>query len=184
MSYTLLSCPGVSTPIKAWISGVQIESEAEQQLFNTAQLPIIYKWLAVMPDVHYGIGATVGSVVPTKGAIIPAAVGVDIGCGMVAVRTSLSAEQLPDSLGGLRVAIENAVPHGGPGVRGTWGEVGRYGPPNSVSRLFTGLDAGYRRISEKHPKVKGKQDTNLTQLGTLGGGNHFIEVCLDEAHAV
>src|SRR5260370_28204502 len=113
MSYTLLSRPGVSTPIRAWISGVEIESEADQQLFNTAQLPIIYKWLAVMPDVHYGMGATVGSVVPTKSAIIPAAVGVDIGCGMVAVRTSLTAEQLPDSLLNLRLAIENAVPHGG-----------------------------------------------------------------------
>jgi tRNA-splicing ligase RtcB len=138
-----------------------------------------------MPDVHYGIGATVGSVVPTKGAIIPAAVGVDIGCGMVAVRTSLMAEQLPDSLAELRLAIENAVPHGGPGVRGTWAEIGRYGPPNSVSRLFINqLDAGFRQIAEKHPKVKGKQDTNLSQLGTLGGGNHFIEVCLDEGGAV
>jgi tRNA-splicing ligase RtcB len=185
MSYTLLSRAGVSTPIKAWISGVQLESEAEQQLFNTAQLAIIYKWLAVMPDVHFGIGATVGSVVPTKNAIIPAAVGVDIGCGMVAVRTSLTAEHLPDSLRDLRVAIEDAVPHGGPGTRGTWGEAGRYGPPNTVSRLFTGqLHHDYQVIAEKHPQVKGRTDTNLNQLGTLGGGNHFIEICLDESGQV
>lgn len=181
MTYTLLSRDN-ETPIKAWIDGVPVEQEAKDQLINTASLPIIYKHIAVMPDVHYGRGSTVGSVIPTKSAIIPASVGVDIGCGMVAVRTSLTAEQLPDSLYNLRIAIENAVPHGGPGVRGTWGEIGRYGPPNSVSKLFIGqLDSGYKQIAGKHPKIKGKTDTNLGQLGTLGGGNHFIEVCLDES---
>jgi tRNA-splicing ligase RtcB len=185
MTYTLLHQAGVSTPVKAWITGVQMETEARQQLFNVARLPFIHGWVAAMPDVHYGIGATVGSVVPTKGAIVPAAVGVDIGCGMVAVRTSLLAEQLPDSLAGLRIATENAVPHGGPGVRGTWAEAGRYGPPNGVSKLFMSkLGDGYQRVVDKHPKVKGKQDTNLSQLGTLGGGNHFIEVCLGESDGV
>src|SRR5438105_415220 len=110
MSYTVLSRDGIHIPIKAWTSGVQVEAEAETQLFNVARLPFIHQWVAVMPDVHYGIGATVGSVVPTRGAIVPAAVGVDIGCGMVAARTSLGAGDLPDSLAGLRSAIEAAVP--------------------------------------------------------------------------
>src|SRR5438309_11694286 len=99
-------------PIKAWTKGVAIEAEAEKQLRNVARLPFIYKWVAAMPDVHWGIGATVGSVIPTKGAIIPAAVGVDIGCGMMAVQTSLHANHLTDNLHGIRTAIEKAVPHG------------------------------------------------------------------------
>ena len=85
-------------PIKAWTNGVPVEAAAEQQLRNVAQLPFIYKWVAAMPDVHWGLGATVGSVIPTKGAIIPAAVGVDIGCGMVAAQTTLTANDLPDNL--------------------------------------------------------------------------------------
>src|SRR6187399_906704 len=112
-------------PIKAWTKGVAIEAVAEKQLRNVAQLPFIYKWVAAMPDVHWGIGATVGSVIPTRGAIIPAAVGVDIGYGMMAVQTSLSASQLPDNLHGIRDAIENAVPvgrtdQGGANDRGAW----------------------------------------------------------------
>src|SRR5258705_8186304 len=115
-------------PIKAWTKGVAIEGEAEKQLRNVARLPFIYKWVAAMPDVHWGIGATVGSVIPTKGAIIPAAVGVDIGCGMIALQTTLSANRLPDNLKPLRTAIEKAVPHrrvsnGGRGDRGAWGEI-------------------------------------------------------------
>src|SRR5438477_7292724 len=98
--------------IKAWTRGVPVEHDAEEQLRRVARLPFIHKWVAVMPDVHAGIGATVGSVIPTVGAIIPAAVGVDIGCGMIAVRTSLVGADLPDDLGPLRVAIERAVPHG------------------------------------------------------------------------
>src|SRR5258708_7934568 len=99
-------------PIKAWTKGVQLEDQARKQLVNVAQLPFIFKWVAAMPDVHWGIGATVGSVIPTKGAIIPAAVGVDIGCGMMAVQTDLNARDLPDNLKGIRSAIETAVPHG------------------------------------------------------------------------
>src|SRR5580704_11109230 len=103
---------GGGAPIRAWVKGVTFEPQAAQQLRNAAQLPFIFRWIAAMPDVHTGIGATVGSVIPTKGAIIPAAVGVDIGCGMAAVRTSLTASDLPQNLKPLRGAIEAAVPHG------------------------------------------------------------------------
>lgn len=89
-----------------------VQAEARQQLLNTAQMPFIYPHLAVMPDVHLGKGSTIGSVIPTRGAIIPAAVGVDLGCGMMAVRTSLTASDLPDNLRNIRRAIEKAVPHG------------------------------------------------------------------------
>src|SRR5258707_2625577 len=107
-----LMMPDKGVPIKAWTKGVQLEDAARQQLLNVAQLPFIYKWVAAMPDVHWGMGATIGSVIPTRGAIIPAAVGVDIGCGMMAVQTSLHANHLPDNLRSLRTAIEQAVPHG------------------------------------------------------------------------
>src|SRR3954471_15811215 len=109
-NYDLIETSGV--PIKAWTRGVGVEDAARRQLENVARLPIVFRHVAVMPDVHYGIGATVGSVVPTEKAIIPAAVGVDIGCGMVAVETDLTATQLPDSLRELRLAIEQGVPHG------------------------------------------------------------------------
>src|SRR2546422_11576843 len=120
--------PETGVPIKAWTKGVAIEAGAEKQLRNVASMTFIYKWVAAMPDVHWGIGATVGSVIPTKGAIIPAAVGVDIGCGMMAVQTSLNARNLPDNLKGIRTAIETAVPHGrtnhgGVGDRGAWHDI-------------------------------------------------------------
>src|SRR5689334_16013292 len=104
--------PDRGVPIKSWTRGVPVEDAAKQQLLNIATLPFIYRWIAAMPDVHLGKGATVGSVIPTKKAIIPAAVGVDIGCGMMAVRTSLNARELPDDLHPLRSVIERAVPHG------------------------------------------------------------------------
>src|SRR5262245_1722789 len=120
--------PERGVPIKAWTRGVSLEDEARTQLENVARLPFVYRWIAAMPDVHWGIGATVGSVIPTKGAIIPAAVGVDIGCGMMAVETSLNARDLPDNLKQIRDAIETAVPHGrthngGAGDRGAWSEI-------------------------------------------------------------
>lgn len=169
-------------PIKAWIKGVQIESEAEKQLRNVAKLPFVYKWIAAMPDVHWGIGATVGSVIPTKGAIIPAAVGVDIGCGVAAVRTTLNAGDLPDNLHNIRTAIEKAVPHGrtdngGPRDKGAWGE-----PPAPQLEVWGTLKPGYDTILAKHPKLNRGNDLN--HLGTLGTGNHFIEVCLDEHEQV
>jgi tRNA-splicing ligase RtcB len=131
-----------------------------------------------MPDVHWGMGATVGSVIPTSKAIIPAAVGVDIGCGMMAVQTSLKASDLPDGLGPMRSAIEGAVPHGrtssgGKGDRGAWANV-----PDPVSDAWGDLHERFEAIAEKHPKVRRANSVN--HLGTLGSGNHFIEVCLDE----
>ncbi len=110
-TYTLLEVAN-GKPIKLWTQGVPVEPEARQQLMNTAKMPFIFKHMAVMPDVHLGKGSTIGSVIPTVGAIIPAAVGVDIGCGMIAACTSLTASDLPDNLQGLRSAIERAVPHG------------------------------------------------------------------------
>jgi tRNA-splicing ligase RtcB len=114
--YELLHAEGSPTPIKGWVRGVPLEDAAHQQLRNIASIPFVGPWVAVMPDVHLGRGATVGSVIPTRGAVIPAAVGVDIGCGMAAVRTTLRAADLPDSLAQLRTSIERSVPVGnGPG---------------------------------------------------------------------
>src|SRR2546421_6910693 len=104
--------PDNGVPIKTWTKGVPLEAAARQQLLNVAQLPFIYKWVAAMPDVHWGSGATAGSVIPTRGAIIPAAVGVDIGCGMIAVETDLDASHLPDALDPLLPRIERAIPAG------------------------------------------------------------------------
>ncbi|MBR7962261.1 RtcB family protein [Burkholderia vietnamiensis] len=168
-------------PVKMWTHGVVVEDDARTQLRNTAQMPFIFKHVAVMPDVHLGKGSTIGSVIPTKGAIIPAAVGVDIGCGMMAARTTLTAADLPDSLGGLRSAIERAVPHGrAPGRRdpGAWGDR----TPAAVTEAWKSLLPGFERIVDKYPKL---QKTNhYTHLGTLDTGNHFIEVCIDEADRV
>ena len=166
-------------PIKAWTRGVPVEEAAKNQLRNVAGLPFIHGHVAVMPDVHFGRGATVGSVIPTKGAVIPAAVGVDIGCGMMAVRTTLTASDLPDTLADIRSLIERAVPHGGPGVKGSWREQGRHGVPNAVVNRWaaSGLERRYNALTEKHPVLA--DAASIVQLGTLGGGNHFIEVCLD-----
>ena len=170
-------------PVKMWTRGVPVEGQAMQQLRNTAQLPFIFRWLAVMPDVHYGLGSTIGSVIPTKGAIIPAAVGVDIGCGMMAVRTSLNARDLPDTLAGVRSALEAAVPHGrtvGRGFardKGAWGDL-----PAATTAAWETLGTGFKVIADKHPKVAKANTAN--HLGTLGTGNHFLEVCLDQDNRV
>jgi len=179
-NYMLIQSDGV--PIKAWVRDVPIESAAIEQLRNVASLPFIFKWVAAMPDVHFGIGATVGSVIPTRGAIMPAAVGVDIGCGMMAVETSLTASELPDNLRGIREAIEAAVPHGrtdngGSNDRGAWRDA-----PRMQREAWAKLAQGYEALVEKYPKLRHAQALN--HLGTLGGGNHFIEVCLDEASRV
>ena len=165
-------------PIKAWVEGVELEEQARQQLLNVASLPFIHRHVAVMPDCHWGMGATIGSVIPTVGAIIPAAVGVDLGCGMVAQQTTVRADQLPDSLAELRKAIERAVPVGGPGERGSWKEWGRHGMPASVASEWKRMAGDYAAIAADHPKVE--RGLTAEQLGTLGTGNHFIEVCLDE----
>ena len=171
--------PG-GVPLKMWTRGVPIEPEAKRQLTNAARLPIVFKHIAAMPDVHFGIGATVGSVIPTRKAIIPAAVGVDIGCGMIACKTTLRAEDLPDNLAPLRAAIERAVPHGRvPGNRdpGAWQK-----PPGSVDTAWAQLEPEFKELCRSYPKLE--KTNHHKHLGTLGGGNHFIEVCLDEAGAV
>ena len=160
--------------IKAWVKGVPVEPKAREQLENVAGLPFIHSHLAVMPDVHFGRGATVGSVIPTKGAIIPAAVGVDIGCGMMAVRTSLKGKNLPDNLARVRDEIERKVPAGN-GKRGGH----QITPAGVESKLRnSGLVERLEAITDKHGKITPSNFSR--QLGTLGGGNHFIELCLDE----
>ncbi len=170
--------------VRAWTEGVEVEFDAIQQIKNIAGLPIVAGHVAIMPDVHLGKGATVGSVIPTRSAVIPASVGVDIGCGMAAVRTSLKAGDLPDSLGGLRSAIEHRVP------------VGFSMHARPVSTHGDGLigivlkrhnEELYRRYDElRILKRVGKYDHRRVwlQIGTLGGGNHFIELCLDEEDRV
>ena len=179
MDYQLLEVEN-GKPIKMWTQGVPVEDEARRQLLNTAAMPFIFKHLAVMPDVHVGKGSTIGSVIPTRAAIIPAAVGVDIGCGMMAAKTTLQASDLPDHLHALRSAIEQAVPHGRtPGKRdpGAWENA-----PKTVDAIWAELLPGFERITDKYPRLK--NTNNHKHLGTLGTGNHFIEVCLDEADAV
>jgi tRNA-splicing ligase RtcB len=166
--------------IKMWTDGVQVEPEAVAQLQNLSSLPFVFKHIAAMPDVHWGRGATVGSVIATKGAIVPAAVGVDLGCGMMAVKTTLTANQLPDSLRAIRSSIEASVPHGrsdngGKGDVGAWR---RDGIPAAHFARWKALQGRYEAICQKHPKAQGFNGANHT--GTLGTGNHFIEVCLDE----
>jgi len=178
-NYNVINEPG-AVPIKLWTRGVPLEDEARAQLLNIARLPFIHRWVAVMPDVHLGKGATVGSVVPTVGAIVPAAVGVDIGCGMIAARTTLTASDLPDNLAVIRSAIERAVPHGrtvGARDKGAWAT-----PPQAALDGWSTLHEDFARIVEKHPKLG--RTNNLNHLGTLGTGNHFVEVCLDEEQRV
>ena len=159
-------------PVKIYTE--DIDPSAYTQLSKIAELPFIHSHIAAMPDVHHGIGATVGSVIPTRGAIIPAAVGVDIGCGMNAVRLSISANELPDNLKPVRGAIEDAVPVG----------FSMHKQVKARRSTLTPLDAGLEKILAQHPTV-GKMVKNISrtwsqQVGTLGGGNHFIELCLDE----
>lgn len=159
--------------VKSWTMGVPFEADARRQLERTASLPFIHKWVAAMPDVHVGIGATVGSVIPTKGAIIPAAVGVDIGCGMIAQKTSLKASDLPDSLSSIRSRIERMVPVG---------RAEHKHLPKQTKDYWRHLEPGFKQLLEKNGRLKDTK--HIQQLGTLGSGNHFIELCLDEAQNV
>jgi tRNA-splicing ligase RtcB (3'-phosphate/5'-hydroxy nucleic acid ligase) len=166
------------SPIKMWTDGVPVEPEAIAQLKNVARMPFIHSHIAVMPDCHFGIGATVGSVIATKRAVIPASVGVDIGCGMAAVQTTLKSKDLPDSLAPLRSHIEHAIPHGfvttpGRALKGAW----EVTPSSVVTRWSSRLSERFARLIDKHPHLATKNA--MGQLGTLGGGNHFIELCLD-----
>lgn len=169
-------------PIKAWVKGLPLDDGARNQLIDLSRMPFIHKWVAAMPDVHLGIGATVGSVIPTLEAIIPAAVGVDIGCGMMACRTTLTATDLPDNLREMRKAIEKAVPHGRTSGgrrndKGAWQRI-----PKQVEKRWAELDTGFRALLEKYPKLE--RANHIVHLGTLGTGNHFVEVCLDESQQV
>src|SRR5687768_1394559 len=157
--------------IKLWTQLDSVESQALDQLKNIANLPWVFKHVAVMPDVHYGKGATVGSVIAMRDAVSPAAVGVDIGCGMTAVRTSLTAADLPEDLRALRGRIEDAVPVG-------FNSHDRPVPAQRVPGVG-GWDAFWDRFSSLTPSVQNLRERALKQMGTLGGGNHFIEVCLD-----
>ncbi|MGB5330007.1 MAG: RtcB family protein [Gammaproteobacteria bacterium] len=163
------------SPVLVWTDDV--ESSAYDQLSRMADLPIVHSHIAVMPDVHMGKGATVGSVIPTRKAIIPAAVGVDIGCGMCAVRTSLTAAQLPESLRQVRNQIERDVPVG----------FNMHNNRRVRSEAASLVEPGLREILDRHPGITSKspkKDAWARQIGTLGGGNHFIEICLDEADRV
>ncbi|GAA3726205.1 tRNA-splicing ligase RtcB [Spinactinospora alkalitolerans] len=175
MPYTESS--GVRVPIRMWADPQTVEPAAMDQLRNVTMLPWVHG-LAVMPDVHYGKGATVGSVIAMRGAVSPSAVGVDIGCGMTAVRTSLTAEDLPDDLGALRSALEKAVPVGFQMHRDPV-------DPRRVHGLKTAdWDRFWAEFGSLAPAVQDRRDRAAKQVGTLGGGNHFLEVCLDDGGAV
>lgn len=169
MSYTTL--PGTRAPVKVWTDPYGIEPEAARQLRNIGNLPWV-DGVAVMPDVHYGKGATVGSVIAMRQALAPAAVGVDIGCGMSAVRTSLYDADLPDDLGPLRSAIEAAIPVG---FRARDTMVDPHRVPGLDAKGWVGF---WSRFAQLRADVGKLERRAATQLGTLGGGNHFIEVCL------
>lgn len=169
--------------VKMWTKGVPVEDAARNQLINMSKLPFIHKHISVMPDVHLGKGATIGSVIPTKKAIIPAACGVDIGCGICAMRTSLTSHDLPDTLKPVRSLIESAVPHGrsksgGGNDKGSW----RNNPPGQVMTEWRKLEVKFKEICDKYPHLE--QLNHVMHLGTLGTGNHFIELCLDEEDRV
>ena len=167
--------------VKMWTRHVPVEESALNQLKNLTTLPFVHSHVAAMPDVHFGRGATVGSVVCTKRAIVPAAVGVDIGCGMCAIRTSLTAADLPDNLKPLRQAIERSVPHGrAPKGKdhGAW----TAGAPASVASAWRPLQPGFKALVGKYRHLE--RTNNVAHLGTLGTGNHFIEICLDESERV
>jgi tRNA-splicing ligase RtcB len=161
---------GKTVPVKLWTKLEDVESQALTQLKNIASLPWVFRHVAVMPDVHFGIGATVGSVIAMKDAISPAAVGVEIGCGMGAIRTNLKADALPDSLLEIRNKIEQKIPVG----------FNEHKQPKVQSRTNS-LFAEFRSL---HPKVMKLESKAIYQCGTLGGGNHFIELCLDTENTV
>lgn len=164
--------------LKSWTENVDVDYASINQLRNISELPILAGHIAVMPDVHFGIGATVGSVIPTKSAIIPAAVGVDIGCGMIALETDLKANDLPDNLSKIRSTMESYIPVG-------------FDQRSSLPNLSLKLRNDIKKLTDRYDNLRimniiGTYDNKkiLNQLGTLGGGNHFIELCLDESNQV
>lgn len=161
--------PSAHGIIKGWFDYVPVEEEAIQQLKNLADMPFIHKWVSAMPDAHLGKGACVGSVIATDKAIIPASVGVDIGCGMIAIKTDLKADDLPEDLHKLRCDIEKSVPVGMSSHKDTH--------VFTVASVTSDFIAEAKNITEK---ANISLKNAWVQLGTLGGGNHFIEICLDE----
>lgn len=175
--------------VRMWTKFVPVESGAIDQLRSITKLPFVFKHVAAMPDVHIGVGSTVGTVLATKQAVIPAAVGVDIGCGMIACRTSLRAEDLPDNLHRIRAEIETMVPVGMD--EHTTARLNGKGHSNTrtvLNNQFKQLKTGLEDVVQRHPAiekmVKNAEEKAHRQLGSLGGGNHFIEICLDENNDV
>jgi tRNA-splicing ligase RtcB len=167
-------------PIRVWEpEGFPMEPEVLQQVRNVAALPVT-EAVCLMPDGHWGMGGPVGGVIVTRSAIVPALVGVDIGCGMMAQQLDVPASALDGKLPALRSAIEATVPHGGPGIKGSWSQAG-YDAPVIVASQWGTLAAEWQRILARYPALKGVQET---QLGTLGTGNHFIEICVDTGQNV
>jgi tRNA-splicing ligase RtcB (3'-phosphate/5'-hydroxy nucleic acid ligase) len=151
--------------IKLWIPQQEVEAEALSQLYKVASLPWVYKHVAIMPDVHAGKGCTVGSVIAMKDAVSPSCVGVDIGCGMGAIKTNLTANDLPEDLKKLRLMIEDLIPVGF--------------NKHSTPALKKSQQTLFNEFKGLHHKVHSMEEDVLKQVGTLGGGNHFIELCLD-----
>jgi tRNA-splicing ligase RtcB len=165
-------------PVRMWTRGVPVEEGAKRQLLNVSKLPFIFRHVVCLPDVHVGVGCTIGTVIATKGAIVPSSVGADIGCGIVACKTTLKAEDLLNDLAPIRAAIERAIPvgrtdNGGVEDRGSWGTV-----PDDINIAWMELEPKYKKIVEKHPKVNHRRAVN--QVGTLGSSNHYVEVDLDQ----
>jgi tRNA-splicing ligase RtcB len=174
---------GGTVPVKEWTVGVNVEEDARQQLVETANLPFIFKHIVALPDVHYGKGSTVGSVIPTIGAVIPAAVGVDLGCGLYAAKTTLKKSHLPNDLSVIRSIIESYIPNGrtdngGMSDKGAWQD-----PPVKVKIAWKVLDTGYKQIISKYKDIAPHTDP-IRHLGTLGSNNHFFEVTIDENDSV
>lgn len=180
---------GSKTPIKAWNKFVSFEPQAIDQLKNLASLPFIFKHIAAMPDTHWGMGATIGSVIATVDAIVPAAVGVDIGCGLSAQRCAIKGEDLPGDLLPLRTLIEKGVPHGrtdngGDNDRGSWGSKEPVFITEDHKTELVALKKELDIIVDKHPLLRRSSLKAFAQCGTLGTGNHFVEVCLDQEDSV
>src|SRR6478736_1379474 len=173
-----ITIKGRNVPIELWAPIEEVDTQVITQLKNVAALPWVAHHVAVMPDVHLGKGATVGSVIAMRGAVCPAAVGVDIGCGMSAVRTSLTANDLPGDLSRLRSKIEQAIPVG----RGM--HDGAVDPGRLHGFPTAGWDDFWGRFDGIAEAVRFRQERATKQMGTLGSGNHFIEFCLDEAGSV
>ena len=182
MAYQTIEEKGFAT-IKHWTNGVQFEDGAKTQVRYMAQVPCV-AGIAIMPDVHSGIGSTIGSVVATRKAIIPACVGVDLGCGIFALKTSLTSHQVSENGKDMFEALSKYVPFGGGKGKetGNWECSKEFKTPENVKQAFAELEPEYRKLIEKNGQVSSRNAA--TQLGTGGSGNHFMEVCLDEADAV